>query len=155
MTIQTLYLQYNQSSKRAHYQTPSLVKRERVSPSTAQQMVFPFPPSYGYLVVPYSWLPSTHASTWTRNYYWESLFVPISPRHCQALLPSANSGIQTLEITAAGGIMGPGCQLCWHRHSDLLSTRVRENRPKKQPLVQPHQNFSMIPLGSGIWYLRH
>jgi len=112
MTIQTLYLQYNQSSRKPHYQAPSFVKRETVSPSTAQQMVFPFPLSYGYLVVPYSRLPSTHASTWTSNYSWESLFVPISPRHCRALLPSAISGIQTLEITAAGVIMGPDSQLC-------------------------------------------
>jgi len=77
----SLYLQCNQCSRTAHCQAFSLVKRERVSHSAAQQMVFLFPPSYGSSVVPYSRLPSTHASTWTSNYSQENLFVLIFHRH--------------------------------------------------------------------------
>ena len=112
MTIQTLYPQCNQSSRRAHYQAPSLVRRERVSPSAAQQMVSPFPPLSGSSVALYCRLASTHASTWTSSYSQGNLFVPVSPRHCGAILPSAISGPQTLEITAAGEIMRLDSQLC-------------------------------------------
>jgi len=76
----SLYLQCNQYSRTAH-QAFSLMKRERVFHSAAQQMVFLFPPSYGPSMVPYSRLPSTHASTCTSNYSQENLFALIFRRH--------------------------------------------------------------------------